>query len=800
MMLSLIAASVAVMQGATLTQSAQPQTTVPRWKVGAGNALIWEGRPYIPVGLRIDGSPASIEAAKKSGVGDVLVEMPIDAAVWKATVTELEKAGLRYVLLVGVSAPAALGYVIDPEGYRIAGITAPLKTEVSIPGGQTALTVLASTRDSDIAKTERLAIREGKLALDVDAQSTLEHVLLVYPEMRDLGMPDYWEGFDAHRDTLLAAIKAIGRPAGLRGIVNPFGTLPSYPGTDRQFVPRGLAFRREYEAFLRKKYTSVMTALRSWSVATSDIESFEQLARLVPLWSSTRGVSRLWDPEENELYVCESRRSVVWKDIQEVIQTAGLRRYERLANSIRETADVPVVQDWAGWDGPYETQLRILDGVGMRVTGATPNELIDSASRSASSLLRWNRPGWLLATEVRLAGDPKAPNALKEALDDAASLGSRGWFVSARNDEERAAVAAQANRAPDPSLTQDSTAALFYPEAAMNPAATMRLSGGKWWLPSPAAGNRVDLGEGYAAYRYADPSNSYTALWSTSGPKRVRIRLADPKRAKVVSIDGVDPKVKVGKNTLEMDVGQNPVIISGTDQLPIPEDTIASIVADLNRFFAQYGQRMANFSEEQLYFRDSLLTYDRNAAAGYEALRLQYAKFTQRLGSTLWIEAETSKDHNFSAPRSVSGTSNGQVLSLRTRLASPARGYYAAFDVAAREEGPHTIWISARVPAEQLALVTVRIGDQVLRPILGPLSIYATGFGWYSFGEISLARTPIRIELFVDSPVGADLAFDTLVLTRKPFTPNGIKMPDAIDRSIKPADSKKGGGSSKLYR
>lgn len=746
------------------------------WKVTENNTLLWNDRPYMPVGLRIDGTPEAILLARAAGAKDVIVDLPADGAGWGPALKALDEAGLRYLIAISSLAPTSTGIAVEPQGYRVPGIAAPRRVELDIPGATSALVSFVTQRDGAIQFTKRVELPSGKLSMDVDPQNELEHVLLVYPNAHDLRVPDYWSGFDKRRDEILATLKE-HRPKGLRGIVNPMGTLLSFPGSETNFVPTNRLFRLELEAFLRFKYTSVQTAIRAWSLNINDLQSFTQLSRLVPLWSNTRGIPVLWDPDTDETVGCDSKKSAAWRDIQEVLRNTATRRYSRLVKAIQQVVDVPVLQEWTGWSGPYAAQESALTGVGMRMEGTSPASLVDSACRAAATVLRWTHPAWLVATDIQVDGVEKGEVLVADALTESASMGARGWFVRARTDEVRRA-AISATIGSDESLTSWRTMALLYPESAMNPAAPTRLPGGRWWLPSPASGNRIDLGNSYAAYRYTDGLQSFVAIWSIGAARKTTLRVTDPKKLVFETIDGSQTGAKIVKNSIELTLPTTPVILRGSDEIPIPQDAIDETAAAIADLLDKKGGG-SGLGEEQYRLADSLAAVERNPGGAFDALRQQLNRLNMAYGKYVWLEGEQCRETTFSEPLPVPGTSRNGALALKSRLASPPEGYFANYTPAARVEGVHEIWIAANIPPKHRSEVSLRIGDQVLKIQRGPVSLYAGGYGWYKMGDVSLVKGPIALQVAVDAREGADIALDAVVLIPDRFAPNGVYPPPA---------------------
>ncbi len=791
LLITFAAASAAAALGQFSGTYAAKEGAPQQWSINANHTLIWGGTPYMPVGLRIDGSPEEVARAKAAGFQDVIVDLPAGGTNWSATLKALEASNMRYLVSISSLAPMAEGVAVEPAGYRIVGLTKPQKLNITLPGSSSTLIVVVNRRDASVASVSRQPVINGQLTIDVKPIAELEQVVLLYPRMRSLQQIDLWDALDEHRDRLLTTLRSHANGPGLRGIVNPLGRLATWERADPRFVPTSPYFRYEFASYLKQKYKTVETAMKAWSMATANIDSFEQLARLAPLWSGpSRGIPQLWDTDSDKLFTCNNARSLVWTDIQDAITGAAVRRYQRFVSAIQTVAQVPVVQEWAGWSPMYEAPSPAISGIGMRAVGTSPSALLQSGSRATSSLLRWTRPGWLVATDVEPGSDDAAASQLSNVLDDLSSLGARGWFLRSTKDSVMKAMAAQAARANDGSLAQYSPQALYYPESAFNPAVPQQLPGGRWWLPSPASGNRIDLGSNYYAYRYNDGVQSYTALWSSLPAARVKLRLLDTKSPTFSSLDGTSPEPKIKKDGIEVSVGPIPLIIAGTDEVPIPEPAYVETMSKVNQLIAMAEKNRVDMTEYAYLFRDALSAFERSPGGAFPEMRREYGRITSRLALYSWIEAETSKDNNFSEVMQSAGCSGGAALALRTQLASPADGYYSEYSLPVRTQLDSELWIAARIPADQRQNVVVNLAGQNFTIQGEPVSLYGQGFGWYRLGVTKLGgrQTKLRLSVIGGS---ADLAFDTFVIYPGSFQPKGVAIPDAIVFATGPV--KKGG-------
>ena len=746
------------------------------WQINDHNTLIWDGLPYLPVGVRTSGAPEEVGAISAAGIQDVVCDVPVNGAGWKAPLATLQVAKMHYLLNISSLAPMAQGFAIEPQGYRVADISGPKSLLIKMPGSTRALVLLVNKRDASVQSVQRVAVQDGLLQVDVKPKGVLECVALIYPEMRSLQQIDFWEGMDKHRDSLLAALKNSNLGPGLRGILNPLGTTPVLPGKDCKFVPSSPTFQMELRDFLEEKYRSLETAQKAWSLSATGIDSFEGLARLVPLWSGMRGVSEMWDPVRDRFFVCDNRRSTVWSDLAEVMTVAATRRTMRLARSIRSCADVPVLFDWAGWSSLYEMANPAIDGLGMRASGTTPSAITDSASRATSSILRWKRNGWLAATDIDPGAQLSDPLA-KSLIDDLASLGARTFFFRATSPEALKAIGQQSNHPKElVNLESNSVTPVFFPENATNPAQPQRLPAGKWWLPCPSDGERMDLGRQFSAYRLNLAGVPTMALWANT-PGRYKLRMVSySDRTVFETVDGSDPKPKKIKTGVEIDLTTLPILISGTDETPIPEIAFEETVADFGKAVALGARAGRDLTNETFYFQDAFKSYDRSPSGAFPILRSQLRKLEDKVGEASWLEAENAEKTNFGEVGTEPGCSAGKCLILKTAITPEAEGYYADFVVPVKSRNDQDVWVAARISPEQRGDVRMLIGGQVLRFPAEPLSPYGLGFAWYRLGVSRLAGNSVKFRIIADAPGGADLALDAIVFAPAKLRPNGIYM------------------------
>ena len=743
------------------------------WTVNANNALIWGARPYLPIGARVVGTPEAIKRAQSAGIQDLIVELPANGAGWDEALAALEAGGTRWFLAVNSAAPAALGTVVEPQGFRM-NLQGKADVDVTFHAAEQVLAVIADKRTASIRSYQSYPTPGGRLATELDSLVSTPHVALFYPVVRDLETPDFWEGFDAHRDTLLQSLRTRKLGDNFRGILDPMGSVARFPAPDIMFVPRSPIFAIEMESYLREKYGAVNTCMRAWSLGANDITTWEQLARLVPLWSSEKGVASLWDPVKDKVYPSERERSTAWTDIRQVIRSTAVRRYARLVQAIRQVVDVPVVQTWGGWSGPYDGAPTGVAGIGCEFEAAGISDVIESASRPASTVLQSQTGQLFMVTGLAIAQGARLD--LDTAIQELKAMGARAWFFRTEDAEQLSRIGSLAGRyRPDTSDAEWKPRALLYPEGARDPAIPVKLFGGTWMLPSPGAGNRLDLGSTLRGFYYAGPPRQYTVIWAAGEPVETRLFLGDPKAVTVEALDGSEVRIRVRKDSIELEITDTPLIFTGIDDVPIPESSYQELSLQMSALFGNFALLVDPGGDQEFLFAQNTTAFKRNPIGGYTALVKQFNAMVPKAAPYLWIEAERTPESNFGEPKYVPGASNAECLALESRL-SDAKGFYARYPIRPRTKGEHEFWLAASIPPALRSEVSLVVDGVVLKTAEPPIRYYGQGLAWYRFGRAEL-KAESDVRLTVTSKVSAPIKVDVLVMSPGPFRPDGPRMP-----------------------
>lgn len=764
---------------AILTLIATPTAPAKSWGVTDVGGLVWNNASYSPFGARIEGTGEQVRTTLSAGVKDLLIEMPADGRAWPDTLAALQNSDARFFFTIQSKAPTSEGVDVSPEAYRLTGITGPMDLEAKLPGYKSALVVISET-NGQIAKHFKAKIDPaGNLRERIVPPHSGEFVILVYPIGTHPTFVDAWEKFDAHRDRLLAAVKQYGDEPGLRGIFNPAGTVLSFPDANTRFVPTSRRFRMEFEASLKQKYGTQRRLEQAWNISASDFTAVSQIARLVPLWSAKRGVNYLWDPDTDQIYSCNSRSSSVWADIQEELQTTLRRRFINLSRNLQEIAHVPVIQRWAGWNGPYEGNAAGLSGCSVMLEGDGFLEVLDNVARAASTGSRWASAPLIYAEDIKLAASDDRPRLIQTIVEESATMGLSGWFVSPKSAEDLAWIASMNNLGAEArSVVTSRTSVLPFPESARNPAQPMRLGGGTWWLPAPIEGNRIDLGKSFAGYRMRGNEGDQVVLWPSKpleSKKKIKLMLSDPKSVKVRTLDNRPIAFKIQKGIIELDPFDEPLSVL-TTEVPVPEIAIAEAMNELNGLVAALPANMQSLTDDIEAFRQATTMLKTNPGGGFQAMRVRLERLRRSLSPFIWIEAEASRNHNFSDIISSPGASNGSALSLETVL-TPLEGVFkATYNVSPRFEGVHQIWVAMNGDRRAISSLNVRLLNESFGAQSGKQSVYGADFGWVNFGQVNLGLGSQELSIEVKPPLLSKLSVDAILLSPAGYRPDGVRL------------------------
>lgn len=749
------------------------QASQQAWSVNPNGSLLWGNQAYLPVGLRIEGDTELIKAAADAGIQDVIVDLPAEGD-WEPAIEALKTSGLRYFISISSMARSARAHHIEPERFRRREVPAEgTRLTLRLPGLKEVYAGSVAPRDNTLRWNEQVKAADESAVIDFKPQGVRQDLML-YPCYEVPSSQDYWEGLDSQRDRLLIQLKSHEFGPGIRGILNPMGRIIEF-SPDGYWVPDSELFRLEMESFLQQKYGSPATVRKAWSVGVSDLGTYAQLARIIPLWSGSAGPDAVYDPQTARFYRCDKSESTIWTDIHEVVRSAMARRYERLTTAIRSAINVPVIQDWAGWNGPYGFVRTGLSGVGFSSSGPQISDYITDGSYAAASALGRTTTIATLATSLMPPAEDSrlTPEAI---ITETESMGVRGWFFLANKGNIAQVAQSVAATQIHASVAGWKPKVLPFSDATRDPCFAGRVVGGSYWLPSPGSGSRLELGPGLRGYRHFGGDDQFIAIWSTRGNQRVKFQIVNPERLTFTSMSLDDPDPRIRRTEVEVTVTEVPLLIRGAGDMPAFTSAFDELQAMALSLLDIAGAKADPGGGERYQLMQAIRDFKTEPSRSLFIVQDMVKRLSVRAAPFLWIEAERTEQTNWSAAVPTDGASNGAVLSLNSLIAETSP-FDTSYDINVQTEGTYEIWVSAAGSTAALEGLRVQMGGEMLKSEGPTISRYGPRLGWLNFGQLTLSEGKHTLRLTATVWDRGKVLADAIVVSPGRFQPSGPNPP-----------------------
>lgn len=423
------------------------------WQINTAHTLIWDGKPYLPVGgsftphsFALSESKTddvawqedvhALETLKASGIQDILlspdrplVDIPIKSI--QRLLDYLDAKDFHYGVSFGPGiTQMTSGFVVKPTVYRKDARPNPSNDTILTAEWLTSNTdrgvvfMYDGASDSKMFQIFDIGVKDGIASVPVEAPASITHpYVLLLPHKTttasDQGsLPDIWSKFDSYRDRLITMGSQLKWGAGLRFFIDPLSRNIGLGGETPFLVPDSAAFRLEWESSLSRKYGDIETLRVKWGLADK-ITSFAAVARLIPLWAYGRGCPYFFDPESRKAYrLLEGSQSASnsqwWNDFLQ-FRDNSISYYMNTAADVlkHQTANVPVVYTGTP-NGPFFTNYRAEGGFDGLAVAIRSDELSHSAriigplySQAEQSV----RTTWFLTSKLTASAPvPASPN------------------------------------------------------------------------------------------------------------------------------------------------------------------------------------------------------------------------------------------------------------------------------------------------------------------------------------------------------------------------------------------------------
>jgi hypothetical protein len=802
------------------------------WSVNAAHTLIWDDKPFVPVGGKFqarswsaratdadfDADVEALKLLKESRVTDIYLQPArgglgsVPPARVQRLIDYLDKEGFTYGVSINDGPSEVLtGYDVRPGKYwntvpKDGGIIRfPIDTLIG------ALYFIVQSNGQDV-------LRAGEAAMVAEgARVTVEPIpgnfdIFLVPRKANftlaaVGIPNLWDGFDAYRDALLVQLRQVKFGKGFRFFVDPLPADMDYTSAFSAFLPVGPGFQTEFADWLARKYKSLDALQTRWQLRERPLKTFNEAAGMVPLWGAGKGVDFLYNPESGLANRVTATYSEYWRDLNE-FKTRSVRDYmSDLAVVLKKhVANVPVVYRTDGYS-PLFAGLpanRGFDGVGIAAYGRGSDLVTRHAGYAYAQASEAPKTLWLpvvatadAAPTVKNSPGYASRTVLHQDLDNLRQIGARGFYVDsvrgadpARKFYDLSAQPEQLKWVADYADVLSAAgvgdldrvpAAFYYPRAVGIETASVRpLTGGGWWLPSDRPGIPYDFGPSGKAYALSEPDGGVTYyLWNPAGRRTIRLKM--PKASTAPDARGVvwSPNANgvIKKDVLTLTIGPDPIRLENYPIIPVPLDAFAELAKETEGLIALL-KKQSSMDAGRLDLNLGSLRAQYNAdnpILSITELQALRGQARDRLRPYAWQEAENMA-HTFDAVAVRYGASGSRVLMVDPRLpGAPAAA--ATFTITARAPGAYNIWVACSPdPSLSFRINGRPLLDEAISPQKVGASFADGALVWYKFGIATLPAGTHTIEIRASSTV----LLDAVLIIQGDFIPNGAMQPPVV--------------------
>ncbi|HSV73176.1 MAG TPA: hypothetical protein VLH79_05400 [Chthonomonadales bacterium] len=842
--------SMALAQG-DAPDGAAPRPDAQPWTVTAAHTLLWDGKPYIPVGgvfeprllragaLDADAAAdaAALDTLKSKGLLDVIIRPPgsplaASAGQWQRLIDMLEARGFRYGVGFGTGMDAPLtGHVIWPSAYRTQPLEAGADATWEVTDGDSAWFILVDPHDGTRiyregnARVERGVVTStGRGRVEAGAVGLLYPRKAIRPQHR-IGLPDFWQHYDGYRDALIGLFGGVRFGAGLRFFLDPLGPAIGWQGEAEHLVPDSPGFRLEWEAYLGRRYPHVDDLLVAWAIADTSVKDIRTAAGLIPLWSGGKGIPFFLDLATGSRIQITGGTGRFWRDFEAFRAESVVHHLDAMADALkREVANVPVVYTYTdAWPAPSAFATGAgFDGVGIMAYGRGSALVTGGADAAHSFVREAGRRLWCLvvgtAPSIPSLGAPAAFESradLAGDLDWLRGIGAKGFFVEGfqllsgaevspssllSSPEQLVWLSEHAARlGAETELVGLRPRVLPYPAAAAGVVRSGLIGeSGVWWAPSRATGQALDFGSSYAGYTIALPDGERTVLWSVTGPRETRLWALDPSRVSAETVDGRPAPIRADRRrrTATLMLDTTPVVLRTAGQPVFPLEAVEDAIGALRSLVAQGTAAQALVQDHRFQLDRAEAAFRQGDMIGaYASARQGLAGIVEVLQPFTWREAEGADPHTFTDAMRMAAASGSGVLMLNTSNRPPREGYTAQIRFSVPADDQYTVWLAASPAGNRRSpfVWLVNTGEPQACADAEKVGHAYMGdqLAWLKLGSLNLTKGQHTFTIRVtDRAPGTDryqLLLDALLVTRGPFAPNGTLRPSAAVPAASPA-------------
>jgi hypothetical protein len=467
--------------GIYLTESGMQQ----HWYVRDDHTMIWNGKPWIPVGgmycSPVLTYPSNLESVRKtqwktnsqsldaglqSGLQCLYVNLG-HGPQWlkQSVINDLNQRNIPYGWQLGFKQPTPV-YPIrsrkdqgliqgtcDAQGTLTIALPRHPISEVLLVGPMTEPKVHVIPLKMNLDAGEKpdfiqLDLTEdsasGKLAtVKLEHQSFPKGEYYALAQVtRKEHFTNLWDGM-ADFQTYYQWLKQINWGANLRLFIDPSGNEEGLFNDSESVRVHSANFDKWYANWLQAKYQNMDQLCEAWSLPAKSLDDWKQAARLLPIRDLEIETFKqhVWwiDPQNQKLFVTTDDLGQGWDDYTLAVRVSYAQLRDELAKRIKQIVNVPIVfkrvSPWVNIE-TINTTPGGFDGVGLELYPAWGSVVSPGLATGAAEARMAAQTMWLLGTEMgysaargnkSVKGWPTR-DYLQNFITTTASFGAKGFF------------------------------------------------------------------------------------------------------------------------------------------------------------------------------------------------------------------------------------------------------------------------------------------------------------------------------------------------------------------------------------
>jgi hypothetical protein len=456
-----------------------------RWYVRDDHMLIWDGKPWVPVGgmfcspvltfptmdesirkAKWDAHHKSLDDGLKAGLKTLYVNLG-HGPMWQkqAVINDFNQRNLPYGWQLGFRVPMPV-YPIrsnTKQGLISGKVDEAGQLTINLPRQNIhELILVGPAKNPKVHRIElQMNLDAGHkpdfIQLDLTEDSASGQLTAVKLKRDELEPGEYyglaqvtrrehftnlWDRMDDFIEHY-QWLKQINWGPNLRLFIDPSGNEEGLFNQSESVRVRSDNFDQWYATWLKQRYQTNDALADAWSLKASEISDWQQAARLLPIHDlnhDTFAKHTWWiDPVTQKVLVTQDKLGQGWDDYCDAVRISYAIQRDRLAMEIKKIVNVPIVfkrvSPWVN----IETVNRIpggFDGVGLELYPAWGSVVSPGLATGAAEARMASQTMWLLGTEMGYSaasgnkGVKGWPNReyVENFVRTTAAFGAKGFF------------------------------------------------------------------------------------------------------------------------------------------------------------------------------------------------------------------------------------------------------------------------------------------------------------------------------------------------------------------------------------